>query len=290
MKIIALLIACTTFLLAQEKRVVLITGASKGIGLATAKSFQEKGWTVWATSRSPLENPIPGTKHTLLDVTKQNTIDAAIATIMEEENQIDVIINNAGYGLIGTEETVSMGQVRKLFDTNFYGPLRLIQAVAPIMRSQKRGHIINISSTSGVRAVTGLGLYAASKHALEGMSESLAVHLAPWNIHVSLIQPGSVQNDFFDHIATGNRTVDTPFYEKLTENLISALKKLSQSAQSCVEIANLIVTVAEDPHPHLRYPTSEKVEQVVKKKYADPTGNDAVFSQTTYLRSLMDAD
>ena len=185
--ILAFLLVSTEII--AEQKVVLISGATSGIGLATAKAFQEKGWKVWVGYRKYVPDELKHLENVSfcpLDVTDDRLVRAAIEAILKQDGRIDALINNAGYGLVGPEECVTLEEVQHLFDVNFFGAFRLIQAVLPTMRQQRSGHIINISSGVGIYSLPGLGLYSASKFALEGMSESLAATLSHWNIKVSM--------------------------------------------------------------------------------------------------------
>ncbi|MBS0649392.1 MAG: SDR family oxidoreductase [Verrucomicrobia bacterium] len=280
-----LLMTCIFSAFAQEK-VVLISGGTGGLGLATAKAFERKGWKVWAGYRGQI--PEEKNIHFIyLDVTKEASVQEAVSKIIQEEGRIDALVNNAGYGLIGAEEDFSIEEVQKLLDVNFLGCLRLIQAVLPSMRSQMAGHIINISSTSGIRAVPGLGLYAASKFALEGMSESLAVTLSPWNIHVSLVEPGTVNNQWTTHCCLSSNPTKEPIYKKMSQALSEKLSKWAPGGQDCNDVAALIVKIASDDNPDLRYQTWQKAQDVVAKKLVDLTGNKMRDEQKAFFKSLI---
>jgi NAD(P)-dependent dehydrogenase (short-subunit alcohol dehydrogenase family) len=268
-----------------EQKVVLITGATIGIGLATAKAFHREGWRVWAGFRDKTgDEPF---RWIDLDVRKEEQIETAVAALLSEEGRIDALINNAGYGLIGAEESIMIDEAKEQFEVNFFGPLRLIQAITPTMRKQKSGHIINISSTSGVRAVPGLGIYGASKFALEGLSESLAVTLTPWNIKVSLVEPGGVNNAWANRVLKGSRQTNEPLYERLIETLAQKLPEYSSYGQNCDEIAKLIVEVAQTADPDMRYQTSAKVKATLSKKLVDLTGNKMRDEQIKFMHEVI---
>jgi NADP-dependent 3-hydroxy acid dehydrogenase YdfG len=149
-----------------EQKVVLISGASSGIGLATAKAFQEKGWKVWAGCRQNIPEELKQMDRIQLiqlDVTDERLVQAAINRILKDDGRIDALINNAGYGLIGAEECVTIEEAQHLFDVNFFGVLRLLHAVLPTMRKQCSGHILNISSGVGVHSLPGLGNFYITK-------------------------------------------------------------------------------------------------------------------------------
>ncbi len=285
------LLVFSAFNLQAEQKVALISGGTGGIGRATIKAFQEKGWKVWAGYRKEIPEAFQNLTNVQwipLDVTSDQMIQKALEKILDQDGKIDALINNAGYGIIGLEEGISIEEVQQLFDVNFFGSLRLIQQAVPQMRSQHFGHIINVSSTSGVRAIPGLGLYAASKFALEGLSEALAVTLSPWNIQVSIIEPGTVKNDFAQHCLASASPSDNPFATLLSENLAAKLVSLAINGQECDEIGRLILEVAETEKPNLRYQTSSKVQDTVAKKFVDLSGNKMRDEQIAFFKTLVE--
>ena len=288
LKIAVCLLSFSMVSVGAEQKVVLISGGTGGIGIATIKAFEEKGWKVWAGYRNQAPENSLNVRWIPLDVMKDQMIQDALETILEEDGEIHALVNNAGYAIIGLEEGICIEEAQRLFDVNFFGSLRLIQKVIPQMRAQKFGHIINISSTSGVRAIPGLGLYAASKFALEGLSEALAVSLSPWNIQVSIIEPGTVKNDFAKHCVISEEPSDNPLAIALSQNLSSKLASLATQGQDCGEIGRLIVEVAETSHPDLRYQTSSKVQDTVSKKLVDLSGNKMREEQKTFFKSLVE--
>lgn len=282
MRIVLFLIALCS---ALEAEVVLITGAGQGLGLAIAQAFLNHGWEVYGTARTPMESgPI---RYVQLDVTDARSIHKAVRQVLESAGRIDVLVNNAGYGLIGTEEMVEVEEVKALFDVNVFGVLRMVQEVLPVMRAQKKGHIINISSTSGIRAIPALGMYAASKFALEGMTEALAANVAPWNIRATLVVPGTVSNDWAKHCKMGSRSNGEPFYQDLSERILDRLIAFAPGGQSPAEIAELIVSLVGAKKCDLRVVTSEKVESVVRKKLVDPSGNALHKEQLALIETVL---
>jgi NAD(P)-dependent dehydrogenase (short-subunit alcohol dehydrogenase family) len=185
-----------------SSRVWLITGSSTGLGRALAEAALAQGDRVIITARNPdkiqdLEQQYPQTaKAVRLDVTDPVTIQTAVQSGLETFGRIDVLVNNAGYGLLGTIEEVSDQQIRDQFETNFFGLLNVTRAVLPIFKKQNSGHILNISSLGGRMTSPMLGLYHASKFAVEGLSETLAQELEPFGIHVTIIEPGGFGTDF----------------------------------------------------------------------------------------------
>lgn len=185
----------------SEPKTVVITGASSGIGQATAEFFAARGWNVAATMRNPDKANFSDAgrariKVYRLDVTDEASISQAIAAVIADFGRLDVLVNNAGYGLVGLFEAMTPEQVRRQFDTNVIGLMNVTRAVLPQMRAQKSGHIINVASVAGRMSLPLYSLYCASKWAVEGFSEALTYELDTHNIKVRLIEPGPIQTDF----------------------------------------------------------------------------------------------
>jgi NAD(P)-dependent dehydrogenase (short-subunit alcohol dehydrogenase family) len=272
-----------------EQKVVLITGATNGIGLATAIAFHDKGWKVWAGYRQNIPNELrqlDSISFCHLDVTNDILVQSAVDTILKTDGKIDVLINNAGYGLIGVEECLTIEEAQHLFDVNFFGCLRMIQTVLPSMRQQKSGRIINISSGVGVHSLPGLSLYSASKFALEAMSDSLAATLAVWNIKVSIIEPGFVKTDWSKHCVNGSRQCNEGFYKQLNDGIKTWLS-VSQGQQP-EEIASLIVEIAETSQPLVRYQTNEGMKKWVSTKLVDPTGMNSLQDNLQFINQMIE--
>lgn len=274
--------------LAATEKVVLISGSTGGIGLETVRAFHREGWRVWAGYRKEIPETLQtlsGVNPILLDVTDEQSVQDCVKRVLEAEGKIDLLINNAGYGLIGAEEALPLEEVQRLFDVNYFGSLRLIQAVLPQMRELRSGRIINVSSTSGVRALGLLGAYAASKFALEALSEALAAELALWDIHVSIVEPGTVNNDWVSNCV--KIPGEDPMYSFLSNALVSKLSQIAAKGQSCTEIAEVILKAANASHPDMRYQTSDTVRQTVSKKLSDPTGNALRTEQIQWVKGLL---
>jgi NAD(P)-dependent dehydrogenase (short-subunit alcohol dehydrogenase family) len=184
-----------------EPKTVVITGASSGIGQATAEFFAARGWNVAATMRTPAKANFAGPgaeriKVYRLDVTDEASISEAVAAIIADFGRLDVLVNNAGYGLVGLFEAMTPEQVRRQFDTNVIGLMNVTRAVLPQMRAQKAGHIINVASVAGRMSLPLYSLYCSSKWAVEGFSEALTYELDTHNIKVRIIEPGPIKTDF----------------------------------------------------------------------------------------------
>jgi NAD(P)-dependent dehydrogenase (short-subunit alcohol dehydrogenase family) len=190
---------------AEVSEAVLITGCSTGIGRATAKYLAERGHTVYATARrvesiEDLEEH--GCRVLQLDVTDEESMKRAVAAVEEQEGAVGALVNNAGYSLSGAVESVSMEEVRRQFETNVFGLIRMCQLVLPGMRRQRHGRIVNISSMGGKVTFPGGGIYHATKHAVEGLSDVLRWEVKGFGIDVSIIEPGLIKTEF-GHAAVG---------------------------------------------------------------------------------------
>lgn len=186
----------------MEKKVIMITGANKGMGAHFAKEALKRGYYVAACSRKPetMSTELTASKNLLpvkLDLTDEVQILSAVQTVITHFGRIDVLVNNAGYGLLGYFEESSEQQIRKQFETNVFGTMRLTKAILPVMRKQHSGTIVSVSSTSGIKAVEGDSVYAASKFAIEGWMEGLRLELKDFGIRVMILEPGAFRTDFF---------------------------------------------------------------------------------------------
>ncbi len=243
----------------QKKVVVLVTGCSSGIGKSTAIEFaKDTKFNVWATMRSMEKWDVDAKdnlKTATMDVTSEESIAAVVSRIIEEEGRIDVVVNNAGYGLAGALELVSIEEAKNLFEVNVWGVVRVLQAVLPHMRRKLTGHVINISSTSGIRGIPCMEYYTGSKFALEGLMDSMRYSLAPYNISVTNVNAGPVRTAFIDRYGDveqggrGTRAAEDEhgYLQGLTSRMVLGLQARIASAdvgQSSEEVAHLIVKLA----------------------------------------------
>jgi len=238
---------------------ILITGASSGIGKATAKYFSEKGWNVVATMRSPEKeqelDKLDNIFITKLDVQQPGTIVSAIHCGIEEFGKIDVLVNNAGYGEFGLFEAASEEQVRTQFEVNVFGVMNTIRKVLPHFRERKHGMIINISSGAGRFTLPMISLYAASKFALEGFSEALSFELSALNITVKIVEPGGTATNFSN--VSSERSASKPSLKEY-EDFVTAAGKMFGSLRGMQlatpeEVAGVIYEAATDGTDTLRY-------------------------------------
>ena len=249
---------------AGQGRTVLITGASSGIGKATTLYLAERGYRVIGTSRSlarleelrreALERNLPFTA-VELDINSDDTVEQAIPQLTTEHGPIDVLVNNAGYGLWGPIESLSMAEVKALFETNFFAVLRLIKAVVPDMVRRRTGTIINVSSVLGRLATPFTGAYAASKFALEGMSEAMRVELWPFGVRVAVVEPGMIRTAFHDNQVIGQRALSEDLaYYPYTERYRTRHDRYGMLAGDPVTVAKAIHRIVRSKRPAFRHP------------------------------------
>lgn len=278
-------------------KVVLITGCSTGIGLTTAVLLAKNKYKVYGTMRdlSKKDNLKNAKKANAkleikqLDVTDETSIKKIVKEIIKKEGRINVLINNAGYGLRGTVETITLEEAKQQFETNVFGVIRVTQEVLPYMRKQKSGHIINISSLAGLRGLPCNDLYCASKFALEGLSESMASTLSLWNIKVTLIEPGPVSTDFLNRSLKHGKRFDgkeNP-YNEILEKTMKTLEERFKNAQEAEDVAQLIKEVIESKKPQFRYQTSEEGKKIAALKFKDITGDSLIeVARQQLIKSL----
>jgi short-subunit dehydrogenase len=187
-----------------------------------------------------------------LDVDKEESIVEAIKKVISDANRIDVVVNNAGYGQYGCTEDVSIDEFRKQFETNFFSVVRIIQEVAPIMRKQCSGFIVNISSVGGKIGLPGLPAYISSKFALEGLVECLRYELGMFGIKTTLIEPGAIKTNFFDSMKIPDSNKD-PKYKQLTDNMLAGLKMMMEMATPPSQVAEVVIKAIHDEEVLPRY-------------------------------------
>lgn len=256
-----------------SNRIWLITGVSGGLGRALAKEAALQGEIVYGTLRKPeqiaaFNELVPGkTLGIQLDVNDHEQIKSVVEQIITQSGRLDVLVNNAGYGLFGAIEELSMEEARMQMETNFFAVLAMTQAVLPILRKQRSGHILQISSMSGLRANSGTGLYNASKFALEGMSEALALELQPLNIRLTLVEPGPFRTDWAgsSSVSAKNKIED---YELSSGARLRLLQSTSgKQPGDPAKAAKAILMVVNSEHPPLRLLLGKVALDAVRDKF-----------------------
>ena len=242
---------------------VLISGASRGLGLATARELSARGYRVFAGVR--ISGALPadtGAGEVLLDVTSQSSVDDAVRRVRREAGGIDVLINNAGLHAFGALEAASETRFRKLLEVNLLGAWRLTRAVLPDMRTRGSGHVLMVSSLSGLVGLPADGQYAASKFALEGMSESLALEVQRFGVRVTLLDAGPYDTDMLRRDKSALRHLSSSRQGAAYEPLHRALLGQERSAEPARNAAGIIASVVDAPTDRLRIPIGPVAEQV----------------------------
>ncbi len=245
--------------------VALVTGASSGIGRASAARLAGAGFTVFGTSRTPATaTPVPGVTLIPLDVADEASVAACVQTVVDQAGRLDVLVNNAGIAVTGAVEEVPVALARRQFETNFFGVIRVTQAALPVMRRQRAGCIINISSIAGLVPIPFGGFYSASKYAIEGLTEVLRAEVAHLGIRVALVEPGFFKSDLVGEAAAGDRSIDD--YRPVEERVLARLRRIEGAAPPPTAVADVVLRVARHPAPPLRNPVGkEKIFATLKR-------------------------
>ena len=249
-----------------EEKIAVVTGSSSGIGLLTAVELALSGYRVVATMRNlansgKLEEAAQaaGVRDRLdlrrVDITEFDSLPATVEAIVRDYGRIDVLVNNAGFSMAGFAEDMTLAELRRQFETNFFGNVAMTKAVLPIMRAQRSGHIVIVTSIAGRLGEPGLSAYSASKYALEGWSESLRIETHSLGIRVSLVEPGAYDTDIWERnvvIAKGALDPASPNKER-SRRFAAHVKGSAKKRRDAREVAKLIVRIAQNPNPKLRY-------------------------------------
>ncbi|MEZ5425046.1 MAG: SDR family oxidoreductase [Pyrinomonadaceae bacterium] len=243
-------------------KVILITGASSGIGKETAKLFQAKNWKVAATMRKPEKSAdlqhIVDVECFRLDVTEPDSIRSAIEGAVEKFGGIDAVVNNAGFAVVGPFEAATPEQIEKQFQTNVFGLMNVCREILPLFREQKRGTIVNVASVGGRLTFPLYSIYHATKWAVEGFSESLQYELEKFNIRVRIIEPGPIKTDFYDRSQMMAEKEELRAYETFIERVLPNLQKAGEDAPDGSIVAQTIYRAVTDDSKKLRYPVNTK--------------------------------
>ena len=265
----------------SNHEVSVVTGSSTGIGYETSLILARNGFLTYATMRNlnKSENiKSVATKEILpiqikqLDVTEEDSVTNAIQAISSEAGRIDVLVNNAGYGLNGAFEDLAMDEIKAQYETNVFGLIRTTQAVIPIMRRQKSGTIVNISSGAGRFGFPSGSAYVSTKFAVEGLSESMSYELEPFGIRVVIVEPGVIRTNFGDGLVVAKRSQDpnSP-YSQMMQKTANGFEEMMKNSSSPDLVAKVVLNTIGDENPSLRHLAGDDVEKWLggKRKIAD---------------------
>lgn len=242
------------------RKTAIVTGASSGIGLASVRALHKAGYRVFGTSRR--SSTVLGDAGTLLtcDITDEASVTAMVKTVLDETGRIDLLVNNAGFGISGGAEESSIAQAQDLFDVNLFGVIRAIRAVLPTMRTQKSGRIINISSVLGLIPAPYMALYAASKHAVEGYSESLDHEIRSQGIRVVLVEPAYTRTAFDQNLLVADAQLD--LYAEARATAEQSMREAMAIADAPEIVAETVLAAAEASVPQRRYTAGKVARQI----------------------------
>jgi len=248
----------------MERKIILVTGGSSGIGLATCRYLQHKGCTVYGTSRKTRNGELMhGIPMIQLVVEDSNSIYNAVEWLIAKEGRIDVLVNNAGSGSAGAVEDTTTEEIQKLFNTNVFGQLECCRAVIPHMRKQNKGQIINMSSIGGEFGLPYRGVYSASKSAIDRFSETLRMELMRWNIAVSIVQPGDYKTNINNNRIIAQRSLekDSPYYKSFSKNYRSISNDISKGHDP-IDVAKVVWKIINSKRPLMRYPSATFIQRL----------------------------
>ena len=268
-------------------RTVLITGCSSGIGKATAQRLAAKGWTVYATARRPETlADLTGCRHLALDVTNDDSMALAVDAVLEDSGHLDALVNNAGYSLSGAVESLSVDEIRREFETNVFGLVRLTQLVLPAMRERGSGRVVNIGSMGGKLTFPGGGAYHASKYAVEALSDALRFEVAGFGIQVVLIEPGLITTNFDDAaLASMDLDADGPYTafnravaSATSEAYAGPMAKFGGPPEAVAKVIEKALTKAR-PKPRYTVTISAPASIATRRLLSDRTWDRAMRAQ-----------
>lgn len=254
----------------MNKKTVLLTGSSRGLGLNLASGLVEKGYLVYAGTRNINAAP-PGTIPLKMDLMNEKSLQTCVDRVIDESGHLDVLINNAAIAYYGAVDSMTLKEVRELFEVNLFGTFRLTQLVLPHMRKQRNGKIFFVSSIRAVESCAYMGMYSASKAALESMAFDWAVTLAKWNISVSVIQPGPLK--------TGIEIKHGTYFSEDLKNPYLPYGEVQLEWQEPKEAAKIILEKIADPNPPFRFQTSDSAKNTIAKHLKDHSGMEWFLEQ-----------
>src|SRR4051794_23204571 len=253
----------------QTRPVAIVTGASAGIGEATARALHAAGYRVFGTYRKAPATRLPGVEYVTCDVTSDESVKAAVGQVLEKAGRVDLLVNNAGVGLVAGAEESSLDQAKSLFDVNLFGVIRMTKAVLPTMRRQRAGRIVNISSVMGLIPAPFMALYSASKHAVEGYSESLDHEIRASGVRVVLIEPAYTRTSFEGNIYQPDQQLEV--YRSARTNAEGVLRDAMKTADTAELVASAVVKASSELNPRRRYTAGKAARQISLLRRFVPT-------------------
>jgi NAD(P)-dependent dehydrogenase (short-subunit alcohol dehydrogenase family) len=260
----------------HNKKVAVVTGISTGIGYETSLNLAKNGFLTYATMRNLNKSDSIksiASKENLpiyikqLDVTDDTSVKNAVEAISSETGRIDILVNNAGYGLNGAFEDLATDEIKAQYETNLFGLIRTTQAVLPIMRRQKSGIIVNISSGLGRFGFPGSSAYVSTKFAVEGVCESMSYELERFGINVDLVEPGVIKTNFVDGMVIAKKSQDPKSpYSQIMQRMVTILEKTMKNGSSPDLVAKVVINAVTSENPSLRYLAGNDVEQWLDKR------------------------
>jgi NAD(P)-dependent dehydrogenase (short-subunit alcohol dehydrogenase family) len=237
----------------ENQRVVLVTGASSGIGLACATLLAGRGFRVYGTLRRAATGPVGNVTMLTADVTNDQSVDQVVAEVLDRERRLDIVVNNAGMGIAGPVENTSIEEAKSQLEVNFFGAFRVCRAALPVMRRQGSGYIVNIGSIGGLIAIPYQAMYSASKFALEGLSEALRMEVRPFGIRVVLIEPGDHKTALTANRRFSKTSGSTDPYGASFAAALERTAHDEQAGPGPEQIARLLYRIVNQRNPRLRY-------------------------------------
>jgi NAD(P)-dependent dehydrogenase (short-subunit alcohol dehydrogenase family) len=261
----------------SNQKVAVVTGSSSGMGFGTSLTLARNGFITYATMRnlnksenikSLAEKEKLPLKIVQLDVTDEGSVKNAMQSITNEANRIDVVVNNAGYPLNGAFEDLAMEEIKDQFETNLFGVIRVTQAVLPIMRKQKSGVIVNISSsTVTIGGIPGGSAYVSTKFAIEGLSKSMAYELEPFGIKVVLVEPGVIRSNFVNNVVAAKKSQDpnSP-YSQMMQKMVTSFQHMLEGGSSADVVAKVVLKAVRSENPSPKYLAGKDIETLMEAK------------------------
>ena len=253
-----------------EQPIALVTGASSGVGRATVIALAARGYRVFGTSRQSGAEAPAGVTMLPLDVRDDASVASCLGSVIDAGRRLDLLVNNAGYEQAGALEELSLDEARAQFETNFFGVIRMVKAALPVMRRQRSGRIINVSSLSALVPIPFMGIYSASKFALDGWTEALRQELLPLGVQVSQVEPGFLRTPMMSNRRAPAATIGD--YDRWRNRAFAAIAAAEAAGPGAEVVAEAIAGIAASPRPRLRYLVGRQAQVIARLKRFLPEG------------------